>query len=663
MQGIEVTLKRNKQYVAENKEEYEIISGENNATTILVHFPEEYKDFSKRVDFKNIKNEKWSIGLYTPEDETKKYGADFDKLNFAFTLPTPVTVNGELQIQFIAYLADDTETFVPFKLFKIVVEDSIMYVKKQGSENPDLIIQTYEYANMALEISRDAFDRIENAERAALEAEKSAKSAQTSANSAQTSATNAKNSAISANTRAVNAEASAKAAQESAEYAEQVADGANTKSDQAVATSNSANTKSDNAVSTANSANTKSNNAVSTANTALTNSQNAVSTSNTANSKSDNAVEIATEAKGIAEESNEIASSANTKSDNAVATANTANTKSTNAVNTANTANTKSDNAVTTANEAKTSATSAVTTANNANTKSDNAVSVSNSANTKSNNAVNTASEAKATAEEALKQVVEKMGTKVFLGTNTTPEANMTFSSDPQTQINQIKNNTTIVANSSGGFSCGSGATNGKGMQFKGFTICDENGKIPVARLFDAIYPVGSIYISTNSTNPGTLFGGTWEAYAQGRTLIGNGTSDQTFTAGATGGASTHTLTTAQMPSHTHTQNSHGHSGNNKSFFYWFSQFTHRDNQPETNFIGCFKNSDNTNVTLSQMDYNNNTDAIGSGSRWGYRKVGVSWNHTPSVNDTTATNNNTGGGGSHNNLQPYIVTYIWRRTA
>ena len=57
-----------------NKEEYEIISGENNATTILVHFPEEYKDFSKRVDFKNIKNEKWSIGLYTPEDETKKYG-------------------------------------------------------------------------------------------------------------------------------------------------------------------------------------------------------------------------------------------------------------------------------------------------------------------------------------------------------------------------------------------------------------------------------------------------------------------------------------------------------------------------------------------------------------------------------------------------------------
>ena len=122
MQGIEVTLKRNKQYTTENSEEYLVISGENNATPILVHFPKEYENYSKRVDFKNIRKEKWSIGLYTPEDKTKSYGADFDKLNFAFTLPTPVTVNGELQIQFIAYKADGTETFVPFKLFKVIVE-------------------------------------------------------------------------------------------------------------------------------------------------------------------------------------------------------------------------------------------------------------------------------------------------------------------------------------------------------------------------------------------------------------------------------------------------------------------------------------------------------------------------------------------------------------
>lgn len=266
MQGIEITLKRNKQYIAENKEEYAIISGENNATTILVHFPEDYKEFSKRVDFKNVRNEKWSIGLYTPEDETKNYGSDFDKLNFSFTLPTSVTVNGELQIQFIAYKADETETFVPFKLFNVIVENSIMYVKKQGSENPDLILQAYEYANMALETSRNAFAGVDNVERAVLEAEKSVKSAQTSATSAQ-------NSASSANTMASNAEASAKAAQDSADYAKQIADTSNIKSTYAVDTANAANTMSVTAVDTANTANTKSNKVIEILDTLTVSSQ------------------------------------------------------------------------------------------------------------------------------------------------------------------------------------------------------------------------------------------------------------------------------------------------------------------------------------------------------------------------------------------------------
>lgn len=668
MQGIEITLKRNKQFVAENKEEYEIISGENNATTILVHFPEEYKNFSKRVDFKNIKNEKWSIALYTPEDETKQYGEDFDKLNFAFTLPTPVTINGELQIQFIAYIADETETFVPFKLFKIVVEDSIMYVKKQGSDNPDLILQTYEYANMALEISRDAFDKIDNAERAALEAEESAKNAQNSAKNAENSAKSAQNSASSANTRASNAENSAKAAQDSAEYAETVADTANEKSDNAVSISSQANTKSDNAVSTANTAKTKSTNAVNTANTALTNSQNAVSTSNTANTKSDNAVKIATEAKEIAEESNEIASSANTKSDNAVSTANGANTKSDNAVTTANNASTKADNAITVANTANTKSDSAVNTANSANTKSNNAVATANSAQTDATNAVNTSNTSLEKAEEALQQVVEKMGTKIFVAEKEIAESSVHVDEDIQEQLNKIKNNTTIVSNSSGGFSCGSGATNGKGMQFKGFTICDENGKIPVERLFDAIYPVGSIYISSNSTNPGTLFGGTWEAYAQGRTLIGNGTSDQAFNAGATGGSSTHTLTTNEMPSHTHTQNSHNHSQNSHTHtFHGYNQTGYVNNIGMRTGNGTSLSSQIGGVFAGSTDPGqSNADGSGSGAvniNFSMTPTGYNDATTASNNATTATNNNTGGGASHNNLQPYIVTYIWRRTA
>lgn len=264
MAGISVNLLRNKQNTTENIEDYRVIAGENNATTVLVHFPEEYENYSKRVDFKNIRKEKWTLGLYTPEEETIPYDEHFDKLNFAFTIPDAVSVNGELQIQFIAYLTDGSETVVPFQIIKIDVDESILYATKQGSRNPDLIVKAYENSNKAIELARDSFDRIENAERAALAAE-------ASATAAQTSARNAENSASSANTRAENAEASASAAQTSASNAE---------------------TSARNAANSANTAVTNSNTAIQTANTANTKSDNAVSTANTANTKSDKVVEI-----------------------------------------------------------------------------------------------------------------------------------------------------------------------------------------------------------------------------------------------------------------------------------------------------------------------------------------------------------------------------------
>jgi hypothetical protein len=127
-----------------------------------------------------------------------------------------------------------------------------------------------------------------------------------------------------------------------------------------------------------------------------------------------------------------------------------------------------------------------------------------------------------------------------------------------------------------------------------------------LAATLAAVYPVGSIYISTSSTNPGTTFGfGTWAAFAAGRTLIGVGTSDQAFAAGATGGESNHTLSTAEMPSHSH-------------------------------FIGGAANY----VTGSPF-----AEAANSG------------------NSNTFSSQSAGGGGAHNNLQPYIVAYMWQRTA
>ena len=74
--------------------------------------------------------------------------------------------------------------------------------------------------------------------------------------------------------------------------------------------------------------------------------------------------------------------------------------------------------------------------------------------------------------------------------------------------------------------------------------------------LLGLVYPVGSIYMSVNSTSPATLFGGTWEALGD-KFLIGAGTN---HAAGATGGSETKTISTANLPSHTHGLNSHKHT-------------------------------------------------------------------------------------------------------
>lgn len=68
------------------------------------------------------------------------------------------------------------------------------------------------------------------------------------------------------------------------------------------------------------------------------------------------------------------------------------------------------------------------------------------------------------------------------------------------------------------------------------------------------VYPVGAIYMSVNSTNPASLFGGTWEQIAKGQFLAGVNADDADFTAGKTGGVKSNSL------SHTHTVNNHTHS-------------------------------------------------------------------------------------------------------
>ncbi|MGF2943471.1 phage baseplate protein [Enterococcus xiangfangensis] len=74
----------------------------------------------------------------------------------------------------------------------------------------------------------------------------------------------------------------------------------------------------------------------------------------------------------------------------------------------------------------------------------------------------------------------------------------------------------------------------------------------------DLTYPTGSIYTSVVSTSPATLFGGIWERFAKGQTLVGVNESDADFFAGKSGGEKKHRLTLDEMPSHQHPTTSDG---------------------------------------------------------------------------------------------------------
>ncbi len=138
----------------------------------------------------------------------------------------------------------------------------------------------------------------------------------------------------------------------------------------------------------------------------------------------------------------------------------------------------------------------------------------------------------------------------------------------------------------------------------------DDKSKVDI---LSAVYPVGSIYMSVNNVNPGELFGGVWTVWGAGRVPVGVNTSDTNFnTVEKTGGASTHALTVAQLPKHRHS--------------YQFA--------PSASVSGLKQG------TGSQME-----------PLMAYQDV-----------QTNATDY-TGSGNPHNNLQPYITCYMWKRTA
>ena len=207
--------------------------------------------------------------------------------------------------------------------------------------------------------------------------------------------------------------------------------------------------------------------------------------------------------------------------------------------------------------------------------------------------------------------------------------------------------------------------------------------------MLDEMYPVGSIYFSTSITTASDIskkFGGTWEAYGTGKTLVGVDTSNTNFnTVSKTGGSSTTTLTTSNLPSHNHSIPSLsgtaaatgsgykiGYGSSTRSVSAWSGSHSHG--------LGG-----SNGYVLYNIVYGNGNYALlattGGNGWWGktptdattikvsgqttsdYYANSISGiaNHSHSVTTNASTTGSTGSGTSFTNLPPYITVYMYKR--
>lgn len=181
-------------------------------------------------------------------------------------------------------------------------------------------------------------------------------------------------------------------------------------------------------------------------------------------------------------------------------------------------------------------------------------------------------------------------------------------------------------------------------------------------------FPVGSVFIAVVSTDPATLLGyGTWSQIAGGRMLIGQTSGDADFdTAEETGGAKTHTLTEAQIPSHTHVQNSHNHTQD----AHTHTQNAHTHTQDahshvitsQTATTGAATSYEHGTLDTSSAEAEA-TETTATTVATNQNATAVNQNATATNQAATAVNQNTGGGQAHSIMNPYFVAYIWKRTA
>lgn len=238
---------------------------------------------------------------------------------------------------------------------------------------------------------------------------------------------------------------------------------------------------------------------------------------------------------------------------------------------------------------------------------------------------------------------------------------------------------------------------------------------IPAGEIYNAVYPVGSIYMSANDVNPTKLFGGTWEKIS-GRFLLA---SSDGRAAGQTGGAETvsytpagtvgnHTLTAAEMPKHTHTYaKSATATGSTTLTTAQIPAHTHTYAKANTSTgsttltidqipahthsytLWMQKSSSTSKFIASGTAYGHNPpDSLTTGSTGGGKghthtiattstasgSAGSSGGHTHTISTSSTNSGEAGSGGAHNHpftgtaanistMSPYLVVNVWKRTA
>lgn len=165
-------------------------------------------------------------------------------------------------------------------------------------------------------------------------------------------------------------------------------------------------------------------------------------------------------------------------------------------------------------------------------------------------------------------------------------------------------------------------------------------------------HPVGAIFMTNSATNPGTIYGGTWTAWGSGRVPVGvDGGQTEFDTVEETGGAKTVTLTSAEMPTHAHAID-HDHAS--------FSTGAGGSHHHAT-AIRYSANGVTTGATPTVRDVG--AVSGGGGSSANADTSDTTHSHTIDVPAFAGNSGNAGSGGAHNNLQPYITCYMWKRTA